>query len=159
MSSTDTGFTDEELEASQNTPINKIDDHLYLGSVDARNEFILKEHGIKRVIRIATEVEMLNLPAPLPEGIKETIFYLADTPSGPITPIILKAIPIIEDSIKEKENILIHCWAGVSRSASVIIGYLIKSKGMKPEEALKYVEKSRLCVWPNQGFWKQLQAL
>jgi len=41
--STDTGYTDEELEASQAVPISKIDDYLYLGNIDSRNEKLLKE--------------------------------------------------------------------------------------------------------------------
>lgn len=39
------------------------------------------------------------------------------------------AINFIHESLKET-NILVHCMAGVSRSVTLVLAYLIKHKGM-----------------------------
>ena len=130
-------------------PINFIDEHLYLGSVEARQLEILKTHKIGHIVRITTEVEVGYTHYPLPENIKETIYYISDSPSRLI-------ISIIKRQINEDHNVLVHCEAGISRSASVVIGYLMMERGMSATESLGYVESKRNCVWPNAGFWKQL---
>lgn len=51
---------------------------------------------------------------------------------------------------------LVHCVAGVSRSASICIAYLMKYKRMPLDQAYKHVKKCRSVIQPNVGFWKQL---
>jgi protein-tyrosine phosphatase len=50
-----------------------------------------------------------------------------------------ECIEFINKAVRRKENILIHCRAGMSRSASIVISYLMIVHYMKYEEALKYV--------------------
>uniref|UniRef100_T1GHX6 tRNA pseudouridine synthase n=1 Tax=Megaselia scalaris TaxID=36166 RepID=T1GHX6_MEGSC len=47
--------------------------------------------------------------------------------------------------------VLVHCNAGISRSASVIIAYLIMKKGMSFDEAFKLVKDKRPAIQPNSG--------
>lgn len=53
MTSTDTGFTDQELERSALIPINQITEHLFLGNIESRRE--VQRHRIKTVIRLTTQ--------------------------------------------------------------------------------------------------------
>lgn len=159
MTSTDTGFTDNELEASQDEPINQIENHLFLGSVESRTPEILRAHNIGCIVRITTEVEEQQTHYLLPSDIKETVYYISDDPSRLIVAIIKKAHYIIKRRIEDGYNVLVHCEAGISRSASVVIGHLMIEKRMSADNALKYVESKRKCVWPNAGFWKQLVEL
>lgn len=55
-------------------------------------------------------------------------------------------------------NVLVHCMAGVSRSATIVIGYLMKTCGMDLENAYKFVRKRRTCISPNEGFIQQLEV-
>ncbi len=52
----------------------------------------------------------------------------------------------------EKGNVLVHCQAGVSRSASVVIAFLIKKFKVDFSEALNFVQSKRKVVNPNEGF-------
>lgn len=54
-------------------------------------------------------------------------------------------------------NVLVHCYAGMSRSASVVIAYLIQEHKMTLSLALSSVTRQRPCVDPNDGFMKQLR--
>ncbi|VVC24998.1 Protein-tyrosine phosphatase-like,Dual specificity phosphatase, catalytic domain,Dual specificity [Cinara cedri] len=51
---------------------------------------------------------------------------------------------------------IIHCAAGVSRSAAFCIAYLVKYRGMTMSNAYHHVTKCRPCINPNPGFIKQL---
>ena len=47
---------------------------------------------------------------------------------------------------------------GVSRSAAIILGYLIKYKNMTYEEARDHVQQCRPAINPNPGFVQQLHV-
>jgi hypothetical protein len=53
--------------------------------------------------------------------------------------------------------VVVHCRQGISRSASVVIAYLMRYHGMSLEEAYVLAKTRRPLVNPNPGFWKQLQ--
>ncbi|OQV13404.1 hypothetical protein BV898_12356 [Hypsibius exemplaris] len=53
-------------------------------------------------------------------------------------------------------RVLVHCLMGVSRSASVVLAYLVKYRGMSLEEAHELVRRQRPMISPNRGFWEQL---
>jgi protein-tyrosine phosphatase len=53
-----------------------------------------------------------------------------------------KAVGVIEKALKAGKTIDVHCKAGVGRSATVVIGFLIKN-GMSASEAITHVAKHR----------------
>jgi len=54
-------------------------------------------------------------------------------------------------------KILVHCVAGVSRSVSVILYYLMKKYNLSYDDALKIVRHNRNIVGPNTSFERQLR--
>ncbi|KAF6744671.1 protein-tyrosine phosphatase-like protein [Ephemerocybe angulata] len=58
-----------------------------------------------------------------------------------------------------RTRILVHCSAGVSRSPTIVVGYLMKQRGMTLREALGCVLSVRPQVLPNPGFLAQLKTL
>lgn len=63
----------------------------------------------------------------------------------------------IDDALKSGHGILVNCARGRSRSASVVIDYLMTHKCMTFENALQLCRSKRPCVKPNSGFQKQLK--
>lgn len=63
---------------------------------------------------------------------------------------------VISNSYGSK--VLIHCYQGKSRSATIIIAYLIKYHSISYSAALTIVRSSRSIIQPHLHFAKQLQA-
>ena len=53
-------------------------------------------------------------------------------------------------------SVLIHCHAGISRSATVCLAYLMKVQSMRLEEAFEFVRSLRKVISPNFSFMLQL---
>ncbi|MBW04166.1 Dual specificity phosphatase DUPD1, partial [Eschrichtius robustus] len=56
------------------------------------------------------------------------------------------------------DKILVHCAMGRSRSATLVLAYLMIHRNMTLVDAIQQVAKNR-CVLPNRGFLKQLREL
>lgn len=56
------------------------------------------------------------------------------------------------------DKILVHCVMGRSRSATLVLAYLMIHRNMTLVDAIQQVAKNR-CVLPNRGFLKQLREL
>jgi len=54
---------------------------------------------------------------------------------------------------------MVHCLAGVSRSVSLVLAYLIKHKGLTYNKAYDYVKAKRKIIHPNDGFIEALKKL
>ncbi|TCD68759.1 hypothetical protein EIP91_009905 [Steccherinum ochraceum] len=66
------------------------------------------------------------------------------------------AIAFIEKELDKGRGVLVHCFAGVSRSATIVAAYLMHSRGLDPTAALNLIRERRPHVDPNEGFMKQL---
>lgn len=54
-------------------------------------------------------------------------------------------------------NVLIHCLAGMSRSVTVAVAYIMSTTNLSWKEALKVVRVGRSIANPNSGFQQQLE--
>lgn len=66
------------------------------------------------------------------------------------------AADFIERHIQQGTTVLVHCAAGVSRSAAICMAYLIKHRDMAYMAAYMAVLDARRSVCPNIGFVEQL---
>ncbi|KAG5892429.1 hypothetical protein JTB14_003365 [Gonioctena quinquepunctata] len=131
----------------------KVIDHIFLGSQDCCEIEILNEFDIKFVLSI-------GVAAPVEYGsITYKFVNCLDIPETDITQVLRECVPYIEKAAKQRSNLLVHCNAGVSRSSSVVIGYLIMNKNYGYSQAYDIVKTVRSCIKPNVGFEKQLQHL
>lgn len=63
---------------------------------------------------------------------------------------------ILDGGREKGEGVLVHCLAGVSRSVTVTIAYLMFSQGMTLNEAYDFVKARKANVSPNFNFMGQL---
>ncbi|MFT4554018.1 MAG: protein-tyrosine phosphatase, partial [Chlamydiales bacterium] len=61
-----------------------------------------------------------------------------------------ESIDFLHSEILAKRKVYIHCKAGVGRSASVVIAYLMKVKGMDYDEAFHLVKSKRSQIKINE---------
>ena len=63
----------------------------------------------------------------------------------------------ITESVKESNGkVLVHCHAGISRSSTICMAYLMATQKFRMEEAYEFVKTRRRCVSPNFNFMEQL---
>lgn len=82
---------------------------------------------------------------------------LSDQPNADLQSHLESVCAWINSSISNGKGVLVHCQQGISRSAAVVIAYLIRYKGMGYDDAYEYVRKTRACIKPNQGFVRVLR--
>ena len=135
----------------------KIVDHLYLGNAyNASNFNQLDEFNITSVLNITNEI---------PNYFEEDINFdylkisIDDTNNETIINHLDIALKFLNETKKEKpnQNVLVYCYMGSSRSASIILAYLIKYYRLTLDDALKLLKEKRPVVNINVDFWKDLE--
>ena len=139
--------------------IARINDHLYLSSLEALTPLRLELHGITQVISAMVE----PFPAELLKdaGCKTRSHVqvcVDDIESANLSAHFDTIADRIAREARRGGRTLVHCIAGVSRSSSLVLAYLVKYGGMSLAEAYRHVRSLRPCIRPNVGFWKQLIA-
>lgn len=128
----------------------KITDNLFLTGVGGMTRENFRKNHIDFVVNITTE-------APFWEDVESMRLPLEDDPATNILPYLDMAVDRIHESIVNRNaHVLVHCVAGVSRSATVVIAYLMKYKRMDLRTAFNYCCTLRPVIRPNNGFMVQL---
>jgi len=128
---------------------------LFLSGDDAAtNKEILDSKNITHVINLTSNVK--NKFEPEIKYLKISIY---DLPTVNIMEHFKSSYGFIENALNENEknSVLVHCNAGISRSSTIVIAYLMQKK-IFPfyHDAYDYVKSKRSKICPNHGFVKQL---
>lgn len=127
--------------------------HLYLGSQeDALSGATLKQLGITNVLNV-------SISCPRPEFIADANFLrisVNDGHAAKIRPFFDVAYRFIEKCRKANTKVIIHCLAGISRSPTLAIAYLMKHMNLRSDDAYKFVKDRRQTISPNFNFLGQL---
>lgn len=129
--------------------------NLYLGGVGAAADTqLLVQQGISAVVCCVRELEF-----PTREFSDKLVYCRVDVEDMGREPIELyfpEATEFIHSWISRELPVLVHCRAGVSRSASVVIAYLMTYHSLSLKEAFFLVRSRRNIVTPNIGFMEKL---
>ena len=145
----------KRLHDYQKYPNQIINDKLYLGMLEqAAKPNILSNLKITHLLNVTpTEYPDMSI-------INDRKYYqikIADIKETCIADYFEDAFKFIDNAMNcDKSRILIHCKEGVSRSATIVIAYLMQRNKKKLDETLKSVKNKREVVDPNDGFMQQL---
>jgi atypical dual specificity phosphatase len=132
---------------------NEIINGLYLGSENAEQvqSKILKEKNITHILTCG-----FGIPQSHQNEFKYHKIKAIDLPLYKITKDIPECIDFINDALNNNSSILVHCSRGVSRSASIVVSYLMKEKKLKFADAHYLVRSKRKIINLNIGFKNEL---
>lgn len=126
---------------------------LYLGSqTDAMNKELLLDHNITYELNVSAN-------CPKPDFIQDHQFMrisVNDNYSEKLLPHFQKAFNFLDKVQEANGCVLVHCLAGISRSPTVAIAYVMRHLHMTSDEAYRYVKSKRATISPNFNFLGQL---
>ncbi|KAL0275981.1 UNVERIFIED_CONTAM: hypothetical protein PYX00_003670 [Menopon gallinae] len=111
----------------------------------------------KKINHILT-IDSCPLPRKITElnNLKTMFIQVTDTPREDLLSHFEETYHFIQEGVKNG-TVLVHCYFGVSRSATIIIAYLMKKHRMSVQEAFELAKSKRRFIGPNPGFMAQLQ--
>ena len=154
--------------------IDEIVPQLYISNVFTSNNIdILERYRIKAVVTVINDYqkpENVLLYYRL-HSISSLYIDIPDDPNANISNDFDVTYRFIKDNINKGHNVLVHCHAGISRSATIICNYLIRNyyrelsenhkvNYLTPKETVYtfvlFMRKKRPIIHPNDGFMNQL---
>lgn len=145
-----------EIQQIHYAGISEILPTLYLSGAGVLTPRVLSSLGINFVVNAAPELP--NTPLPDEDKPLYLRIEILDKPDLDLKSHFNEVADMIEEIRLASGNgkTLVHCVAGVSRSASLVIAYLMKHHKKTLKEAYEHVKEARSQIRPNSGFFKQL---
>ena len=120
--------------------------NLWLGDIrSAKNKHFFDENGINVIINCSKDIPFYSN-----YGEKIRIAVNDDLKRDEIDKMyqyLPKVTDLIQDKLEKNNKILVHCYAGKQRSASVIVGYLMKYGNLSMKNAILAVQSKRLIAF------------
>ncbi len=128
--------------------------NLFLGNYKiASDKERLKALGITHILNCAKEIECI-----FRGEFNYSHIQLNDDPNTRVSHLFDEVHKYIDKVIGNNGKILVHCYAGISRSATIVISYIIHKKLFNSFPIImSYVKNIRPNVNPNAGFTNQLK--
>ncbi|XP_069480060.1 dual specificity protein phosphatase 8 isoform X2 [Ambystoma mexicanum] len=127
--------------------------HLYLGSQkDVLNKDLMAQNGIAYVLNASNT-------CPKPDFVCDHHFMripVNDNYCEKLLPWLDDSVDFIEKARLSSSRVIVHCLAGISRSATIAIAYIMKTMGLSSDEAYRFVKDRRPSISPNFNFLGQL---
>lgn len=133
--------------------MNKVTPNIFIGDMNAARDIqFLRKEKITHIVNAAQEV--LNQ-----FGFDEFVYLnlpILDYPNSNIEDYFTIFNIFVKFATRNGGKVLVHCAAGISRSATLVCAYLIWEFGLNPKKALEYLRRCRPQVNPNDGFLHKL---
>ncbi|XP_050334291.1 dual specificity protein phosphatase 18 [Bactrocera neohumeralis] len=136
--------------------ISQLTPSLYLCGAGVVMPMILDQLQVRFIINVAPE-----LPDTPLSSVTKPLYLRINAYDRPATDLSVH-FDEVADMIEEVRQLggksLVHCVAGVSRSATLCLAYLMKYGGMSLRAAYLHVKAIRPQIRPNTGFFQQLRC-
>eukprot|EP01012_Entosiphon_sulcatum_P034289 TRINITY_DN4346_c0_g1_i1.p1 TRINITY_DN4346_c0_g1~~TRINITY_DN4346_c0_g1_i1.p1 ORF type:complete len:361 (+),score=103.12 TRINITY_DN4346_c0_g1_i1:214-1296(+) len=125
--------------------------NLFLGSLrSVQNASVYGHLGITHVVTCGK-----NMHIALEKDMRQLELDLDDEDSEDVASLFESVIKFVDEGLSTG-SVIIHCFAGVSRSATMTTMYLMQRLRRPVDEILALVKASRPAINPNPGFMRQL---
>ncbi|XP_061591790.1 dual specificity protein phosphatase 7-like [Cololabis saira] len=128
--------------------------YLYLGCAkDSTNLDVLGQYNIKYILNVTP-----NLPNMFEHDsrFRYKQIPISDHWSQNLSQFFPEAISFIDEARSKRCGVLVHCLAGISRSVTVTVAYLMQRLNLSLNEAYDFVKKKKSNISPNFNFMGQL---
>jgi len=132
------------------TQLAMVTPYLYLAAATALSPNTLEERGVSLVINMTRELPILPV-----DGASSIRVEVEDNPQTDLLSHFESLCCLIREERERGGVVLVHCVAGVSRSASLCLAYLVKHY-CSLNQAWRHVKTIRPWVRPNHSFMAQL---
>jgi protein-tyrosine phosphatase len=134
--------------------MNEIVSGVFLGNyASARDKDSLQSKGITHILIVASEF-LPQYPAdfsyhrlPIEDGPGQDVLSQFETTNG-----------FISQALTSGGKVLVHCRRGMSRSATVVLAYVMNTLQVDLRAAMSFVRKRRPSIAPNAWFVEQLRV-
>ena len=125
---------------------------LYLGSwLQSKDLELLRGKGITHIINLSLLSNYYE---------NEFTYYkieINDDEDEDISKFFNKSNKFIYNALWRGGKVFVHCLAGISRSPTIVLAFLIRKRKLTFEDAFKLLKEKRSKIDPNAGFIKQLE--
>jgi len=144
----------------QDQGISKIKNDLYLSNYDASQKYeLLSKLGIEQILTVGNDLKhcdclfnQCDVDCSFDQKFKLMHILIDDDETEDI----FQYFDQTHAFLKDKPT-LVHCYAGISRSSTIVIAYLMKEYDMTYCSAFKLCKEKRSIICPNHGFRQQLR--
>lgn len=153
------GHSDDELDSYTETykencypsgPLLVIPPSIYLYSEPSFD--VVMEYDL--IINVAKEIT--NHQDQLPHGKRSRYYHFTWSHTSKIIKNLPKLTELIHCAYKKGEKVLIHCQCGVSRSASLIVAYIMRYDRLSLNDAYNKLKSTAKDISPNMSLLFQL---
>ena len=136
-------------------PSKQIIKNLWIGSEkDAADLSFMKKNNIRLIVHATDSVPVYA------KGIKTLRVPVGDDSyysekMGKYIPI---AVVAIHDVLAHGHGVLVHCRAGMNRSATIVAGYLMFQRGMTAQKAMAFIKRKKPECFTPMNFMGALNA-
>eukprot|EP00668_Euglena_longa_P043523 GGOE01057944.1.p2 GENE.GGOE01057944.1~~GGOE01057944.1.p2 ORF type:complete len:149 (-),score=25.88 GGOE01057944.1:524-970(-) len=114
------------------------------------------ERGVEYILNVGKEVDT---PEAEEKGFHYLKLDLEDNADTPIGEYFQQTYMFIEEARAQSHKVLVHCRRGISRSATIVIAYVMRHNQKTFDEAFDYVKRKRDIINPNLGFVLALESI
>jgi protein-tyrosine phosphatase len=145
-----------ELAKFQESCSEIVPDAIYISSYAVASDLdSLKRHRITHILNMAADICENRFP----DMFDYSSYYVRDASSEDISVLFYKTLEWMQAAILHGGRVLVHCREGVSRSATMVIAYLMWSFQLPFKEAHDRIRRVRPICNPNPGFTYHLLEL
>lgn len=163
-----TTTSDLQTTPSEDTLPSQILPHLFVGNQEQTNSDTLNRLNISYILSLGLLPLISDSQTLLPsknsskdfkiKSIQCKCINIADSSEQILSKFFDEAHQFIDEARRNKCNILVHCFAGISRSPTIVIAYLMRADSLKLQDAYNLVARCRPQTDPNLCFMGQLIA-